>query len=133
MRSIAKTTTEKRSDIDLHVGQQLRRRRLLLGLSQSEVAASLQVSFQQVQKYERGTSRINASRLFELAVALKVPVDYFFTGLAGYRGDGAAASIADEVKDRQAMQFLRYFHAIPVGKHRSEFLELVRALGNSGG
>lgn len=115
----------------MHVGQQLRRRRLLLGLSQSEVADSLQVTFQQVQKYERGTSRINASRLYELAMALKVPVDYFFAGLAGHRGDGPATSIADEVKDRQAMQFLRYFHAIPVGRHRAEFLELVRALGNS--
>jgi transcriptional regulator with XRE-family HTH domain len=117
----------------MHVGQQLRRRRLLLGLSQSEVAASLQVTFQQVQKYERGTSRINASRLYELALALKVPVDYFFDGLVGRRDDSLDGFLADEVQDRQAMQFLRYFHAIPVAEHRSEFLELVRALANGKG
>lgn len=131
MRSIARATTEKRSEIDRHVGQQVRRRRNYLGLSQSDVATALKVTFQQVQKYERGTSRISAGRLHQLALTLSVPVSYFFSGLPGYeRADGFAELEVDLVEDRQALQLVRHFQSIPDG-HRREFLELVRALGRS--
>ena len=67
--------------VDLHVGTRLRQRRDMLRVTQTELAGRLGVSFQQVQKYEKGRNRISASRLWELASALGVPVAYFFEGL----------------------------------------------------
>ncbi len=71
-----------RHPIDGHVGAQLRARRIVMGLSQNELGHALGVTFQQIQKYEKGTNRIGASRLFELASILKVDVQYFFDGLS---------------------------------------------------
>lgn len=132
MRRIPTQTTEDRSGVDAHVGRQVRRRRNYLGLSQSDVAAALKVTFQQVQKYERGTSRLSASRLLHLSELLRVPVAYFFAGLPGYeRSDGEEELAASVAEDRQALQLVRHFHAIPGEQPRREFLELVRALGRS--
>lgn len=71
--------------VDRHVGQKLAARRIALGRSQSDVARALGLSFQQVQKYERGSNRISASKLWEAAAYLDVAVGYFFEGLAGAR------------------------------------------------
>ena len=82
--------------IDLHVGKRLRRRRRLLGLTQQQLAESIGIRFQQIQKYECGANRVTASRLYELAVALNVPVNYFFDGLqaaANPAAPGAPANI----------------------------------------
>ena len=68
--------------VDTHVGQRVRARRKMLGLSQEALGAALGVSFQQVQKYEKGTNRAGASRLWQISEALKVPVQYFFEGLS---------------------------------------------------
>jgi transcriptional regulator with XRE-family HTH domain len=68
--------------VDVHIGQRLRMRRKLAGLSQEQLAERLGVTFQQVQKYEKGTNRISASRLFDAARLLSVPVSFFFEGLA---------------------------------------------------
>lgn len=68
--------------IDLHVGARVRTRRKFMGLSQETLATALGLTFQQVQKYERGSNRISASKLYEIAKALKVPVDYLFDGYA---------------------------------------------------
>jgi transcriptional regulator with XRE-family HTH domain len=70
------------TSVDLHIGQRLRMRRKLAGLSQEQLAERLGITFQQVQKYEKGTNRISASRLFAAARLLSVPVSYFFEGLA---------------------------------------------------
>ena len=67
--------------VDVHVGQRLRQRRVAVGLTQDRLAKSVGITFQQVQKYERGTNRIVASRLYELAKVLQVSVEYFFEGL----------------------------------------------------
>jgi transcriptional regulator with XRE-family HTH domain len=132
MRRIERAATNDRSNVDAHVGQQVRRRRNFLGLSQSDVAAALSVTFQQVQKYERGTSRLSASRLLQLSELLRVPVAYFFAGLPGYeRSDGEEELASSVAEDRQALQLVRHFHAIPGDQPRQEFLELVRALGRS--
>lgn len=69
------------NEIDEYVGKRLRRRRRLLGLTQQQLAASVGIRFQQIQKYECGANRVTASRLYELARALGVPVNYFFEGL----------------------------------------------------
>ena len=71
----------KADQVDLHVAEQLRRRRRLLNLAQREVAVGCGVRFQQIQKYEAGATRISAGRLWQLAEALDVPVAYFFEGL----------------------------------------------------
>ena len=70
------------TDIDLHLGKRLRRRRRLLGLTQQQLASVCGVRFQQIQKYECGANRISASRIWQLAEALDVPVGYFFDGLS---------------------------------------------------
>ncbi|HMO42521.1 MAG TPA: helix-turn-helix transcriptional regulator [Phenylobacterium sp.] len=72
------STIARRHPVDAHVGLRMRRRRRELGITQMQLAETLGVSFQQVQKYEKGLNRVSASRLFSLACALKVPVDYFF-------------------------------------------------------
>lgn len=69
--------------VDLHVGRRIRDRRVIIGLSQEKLARAIGVTFQQVQKYERGVNRLGASRLFETATALGVPISYFFEGLEG--------------------------------------------------
>jgi len=70
------------TDVDIYVGKRLRRRRRLLGLTQQDLAGQVGVRFQQIQKYECGANRITASRLFSLATALNVNINYFFEGLA---------------------------------------------------
>ena len=70
------------NEIDHHVGRRLRRRRRLMGFTQQSLAESVGVRFQQIQKYECGANRISAARLFELAEALNVPVQYFYDGLS---------------------------------------------------
>jgi transcriptional regulator with XRE-family HTH domain len=69
------------NDIDLHLGKRLRRRRRLLGLTQQQLAGSVGVRFQQIQKYECGANRISAARLWSLSEALEVPIGYFYDGL----------------------------------------------------
>ena len=67
--------------IDVHVGSRIRLRRTLLGMSQERLAEAIGLTFQQVQKYERGANRVSASKLWEIAAALKTPVAYFYDGL----------------------------------------------------
>jgi transcriptional regulator with XRE-family HTH domain len=74
------------SAIDEHLGQRLRRRRLLLGMTQIQLGAAIGVRFQQIQKYEWGTNKMSAARIWELAQALDVPVGYFYEGLGGKPG-----------------------------------------------
>lgn len=82
--------------VDVHVGKQLKKRRVFLGMTQTNVAATLEISFQQIQKYELGPNRISASKLFELAEMLNVPVSYFFEGLDETGGGG------DELDEKTA-------------------------------
>lgn len=80
------------NDIDLHLGKRLRRRRRLLGLTQQQLAVTVGVRFQQIQKYECGANRISAARLWQLSEALEVPVSYFFDGLAEQMDREASAN-----------------------------------------
>lgn len=98
--------------IDLHLGKRLRRRRRLLGLTQQQLASAVGVRFQQIQKYECGANRISAARLWELAEALEVPINYFYEGL---ENEAAADAANDAVK--RSEQVLA----------RKETLDLVRA------
>ncbi|ESQ80307.1 helix-turn-helix domain-containing protein [Asticcacaulis sp. YBE204] len=78
------------TDIDLHLGKRLRRRRRLLGLTQQQLALAVGIRFQQIQKYECGANRISAARLFQLAKALETPINYFYDGLTDEKTEVAA-------------------------------------------
>ncbi|MBP2157540.1 MULTISPECIES: helix-turn-helix domain-containing protein [Asticcacaulis] len=78
------------TDIDLHLGKRLRRRRRLLGLTQQQLALAVGIRFQQIQKYECGANRISAARLFQLAKALETPINYFYDGLTDDKTEVAA-------------------------------------------
>lgn len=93
--------------VDIYVGKRLRFRRKEIGMSQGDLGAKLEVTFQQIQKYEKGTNRIGASRLFELADALNVEVGYFFEGLKV--DDNATASLFDADMTPQMVRLIKAF------------------------
>ena len=120
--------------IDVHVGSRVRLRRKFLGKSQDALAGHLDLTFQQVQKYERGLNRISASKLFELARALQVPVAYFFEGYTDAEATGAFApspaeqSVQDFLATPEGLELAEAFPRIKVPKYRRRIVELVRSL-----
>ena len=89
-------------NFNLHIGKKLKFKRLQLGLTQTKVALAIQVTFQQIQKYEKGTNGVSALRLLQLANFLKVPVTYFYEGYDEYPNPtptAPAAIVKDEIKD----------------------------------
>jgi transcriptional regulator with XRE-family HTH domain len=121
--------------IDVHVGQRVRLRRMILGVSQEKVGDSLGITFQQVQKYEKGTNRISASRLQQIANILSVPVPYFFedqpSDQMGSSGKDADHHHGTEfLSDPQAFRLNSAFARIKDAKVRRAVIDLVRALGD---
>ncbi|MGE3143040.1 MAG: helix-turn-helix domain-containing protein [Hyphomonadaceae bacterium] len=124
------------NSIDLHVGKRLRRRRRLLGLTQQQLAESIGIRFQQIQKYECGANRVTASRLFELSVALNVPVNYFFEGLQqAAPAPGALAApandrdliAADVLSQKETLELIRAYYKLGE-RPRRRLLDLAKAL-----
>lgn len=118
------------SEIDAHVGQRIRQRREALGISQGRLGRHLGLTFSQVQKYEKGSNRVGAGRLFQIAAYLKVPTSYFFDGLDDEARNGAAvhppeaaAGLADELR-----VLTEAFSTIPDKDTRASVLALVRSL-----
>lgn len=97
---------EKQHPVDVYVGSQLRSQRVLYGLSQSELADRLEITFQQLQKYETGSNRMSASRIWHASKILGVPVSYFFDGL-----DGNADPAAVILNTRAGLELVRDFEA----------------------
>jgi transcriptional regulator with XRE-family HTH domain len=119
--------------IDRRLGQRLRARRLEAGLSQERLAELLGLTFQQVQKYEKGVNRIAASRLFDIAVALDVPVAFFFdgmnpSGLGGVQEDGPNGLVFDTLSTPEGLNLMTLFSAIKNPRVRRRVVDLVRAL-----
>lgn len=119
--------------IDRRIGQRVKARRLEASMSQESLAESLGVTFQQVQKYEKGVNRISASRLFEIATALNVPVAYFFEGLISARGPGVGEAtesdiIAETLATAEGVQLVALFHGIRSPRLRRRVVDLVRVL-----
>ncbi len=131
--------------IDVHVGKRLRHRRWMAGMTQQQLGDAVGIKFQQIQKYETGMNRVSASRLWELSGALGVPVSFFFDGmedsLNGAEGETPAlarraepaapasgASAPDLFADKEAMDLVRAYYAIPEQQRRRIF-DLTRALG----
>ncbi len=107
------------SPIDAHVGSRVRLRRTLLGMSQEKLGEALGLTFQQVQKYERGVNRIGASRLFDLARVLDVPISFFFDDMPDTMGNGASRRSFGFAEGQEGFE--------DDTLHRRETLELVRA------
>lgn len=116
--------------VDRHVGARVRLRRKSVGISQEQLANALGVTFQQVQKYERGTNRISASKLFETGRALGAPVAYFFEGLSPEAEDRAAGSDAGVdafLLTPEGIELAGAFPRLPPAQRR-RVLELVQTL-----
>ena len=117
--------------VDIHVGSRLRQRRTSLGITQQELATSQGVTFQQVQKYERGANRISASRLYHLSEVLDVPVTFFFEGISTTSTTAPTAETTeytDPLTTPEAIELAAY-HAISDQAIRHRLLDLARALG----
>ncbi len=145
MKSKSRTKEPKAQALDAHVGSRVRLRRTLLGMSQEKLAESLGITFQQVQKYERGVNRVGASRLYDLSRILDVPVGFFFEG-AGFpvkpsRGatrsramvaSPKAAYDAGDMSDRETLELVRAFKSIRNPSMRKSVLDMIRSLSKKG-
>ncbi|MEO1609403.1 MAG: helix-turn-helix transcriptional regulator [Pseudomonadota bacterium] len=129
----------KPNTIDLHVGSRIKLRRMLLGMSQENLGDCLGLTFQQVQKYEKGVNRIGASRLFELANALGVNVQFFYDEAPGIEKSADVSGFAEEtttnyvasfMKSREGVELNRAFAKISNAQVRRSIVELVRAIAN---
>ena len=120
--------------VDKHVGSRVRMRRMLMGMSQEKLGDALGLTFQQVQKYEKGTNRIGASRLQQIAARLEVPIDFFFAGAPA--ADASAnpaeaplsAPVGDLLSTTESVNLIRAFVRIKDPKVRRRLVELVNAL-----
>jgi transcriptional regulator with XRE-family HTH domain len=130
--------TKKPNPIDIHVGGRVRLRRNMIGMSQERLGEILGITFQQIQKYEKGTNRVGASRLQAIASALGVPISYFFDGAptveaANEPGFAEAASsdyVADFLTSSEGIQLNRAFARISDPKVRRRIVDLVKALAD---
>ena len=121
--------------VDVHVGARVRLRRTLLGMSQERLGEALGLTFQQVQKYERGANRVGASRLFDLARALQVPVGFFFDDLPDGAAAGAPPAAAtpddDPMQRRETIELVRAFYRIQDPTARRRLFELTRSIADA--
>lgn len=108
---------------DHFVGTRIRERRIMLGLSQQQLAQMIGVTYQQAHKYERGLNRISAGRLFEIAQVLNAPVSWFFEGL-----DGDSAVAEQSPRQRMCLELARNFAAIDNERHQDALSQMARAL-----
>ncbi len=126
--------------VDVHIGARVRQRRTLLGMSQTKLGDRLGVSFQQMQKYERGSNRISASRLFALTRVFDVPIEFFFddmpTAVAASsptQGRGRAQKPVkydlDPMAKRETLELVRAYYKISDPKSRKRLFEVTKALG----
>ncbi len=119
------TTKTRAIETDRYVGGRIRERRIMLGLSQQQMADMIGVSYQQTHKYERAINRISAGRLYEIAQVLRVPVSFFFEGL-GDRPEGGALT----GRQRMCLELARNFARITNGRHQEALSQLARTLAH---
>lgn len=136
--------TKKPNHVDRHVGKRVRLRRSLLGLSQEELARLLAITAQQIQKYETGETRVSASRLYEIAQQLGVPITWFFQELEDTppgrpakkpvtpAGRGEATHIADLMGRREARDIVQAYFNIPDERLRRKLLQMASLLTKDG-
>lgn len=134
----------KATSLDEHVGYRLRLRRSLLGISQERLASSVGITFQQMQKYERGVNRVSAGRLFEFSKLLAIPLTYFFDEYIGpdkaptfagglsdsaQEGFDVESPISENIlKKKETLDLVRFYYSIPTAALRKQMLTLVRTI-----
>jgi transcriptional regulator with XRE-family HTH domain len=121
--------------IDVHVGSRIRLRRVLINMSQEKLGEQLGITFQQVQKYEKGTNRVGASRLYRISQVLGVPVSFFFEDIAGETQSGSGFSetqserfVVDFISSAEGLQLNKAFLRISDPRVRRKVVELVQAV-----
>jgi transcriptional regulator with XRE-family HTH domain len=133
--------------VDVHVGKRLRQRRTLLGMSQTKLGTAVELTFQQIQKYERGSNRISASQLFEFAKVLDVPVSYFFDEMPanalagrpmsgrGRKGFGETGTPFEQERDplikRETLELVRAYYKIRAAGIRDGVAKVIKELAAS--
>lgn len=138
-KSVKGTATQKSPNpVDRHVGSRVRMRRMLIGMSQEKLGAALGITFQQIQKYEKGTNRIGASRLHQIARVLGVPIEFFYEGAPQIEGaTGMAESpspayVADFLSTAEGLDLMKAFMGIKERRIRRRLVDLVRVLASDG-
>lgn len=129
---------KKPNPVDIHVGSRVRLRRTMTGMSQEKLGEHLGITFQQIQKYEKGTNRIGASRLQKISEVMAVPVSFFFDGLSELEPAGAAGFsepptefVNDFTVSSESVQLNRAFTRISDPKVRRRIVDLVRSLADA--
>ena len=129
--------------IDVHVGARIRQRRTLLGMSQEKLGEAIGLTFQQVQKYERGANRVGSSRLFDLARVLDVPVSYFFEDMSAGTASKSPSRLRGlaepkpepfepyPLAKRETLELVRAYYRIADPAVRKRVFELTKALGRT--
>lgn len=148
MRKTAATQTAKRApfkkkegptDVDVHVGQRIRQRRSVMGLTQEALASATGLTFQQIQKYEQGKNRVSASRLHQLAKLLDVDTNFFFDLLPEEK-KGAATGLAEDQEEfhgknmlssRETMELIKTYYSIQDPKIRKNLLKIIRQMASN--
>lgn len=132
-RGRSRTASQDGPDpIDIHVGARVRLRRTLMGFSQSQLGEAVGLTFQQIQKYERGANRISASMLHHLGQVLDVPVSFFFDDLPEDVKSVPSPSRDDPIGRRESLELLRHYYEIP-DTVRKQIYDLVKSLGRENG
>ena len=120
--------------VDAHVGQRIRHRRWMLGMTQQQLGDAVGIKFQQIQKYETGMNRVSASRLWDIGRVLNVSVGFFFEGIGEDMEDDRVTANGGDIPrdllaDREAMELIRSYYAIPEAQRRRLF-DLARVLSD---
>lgn len=132
------------SAIDIHVGRQIRLQRTLLGLSQEQLAQGLSITFQQIQKYERGANRVSASRLWDISQILEVDISYFFNNMSSSTKSSSPRQVAlaedkfdvevpekDTLMGRETLELVRHYYRIEDGQIRKRVSEMVKSISQA--
>ena len=129
---------ESAHPVDVHVGSRVKLRRMALGVSQDTLGKSMGLTFQQIQKYEKGVNRISASKIYELSRQLEVPIDYFFEGYGD--GSGFAEGLANDIdgdpfmeliRSPEGVQLCRYFASIHDPDVKKRIVDLVKSIAEA--
>ncbi len=131
------TNKKRPNPVDVHVGARIRLRRNMIGLSQEKLGESLGITFQQIQKYEKGMNRVGASRLQAIGNTLNVPVTFFFDDMPGqsdkpkgFEEESETTYVVGFLNSSEGIQLARAFAKIGDAKIRRKILDLVRTLGH---
>lgn len=130
--SVCVVPKKQANPVDTQVGNRVRIRRMLIGMSQEKLGDLLGLTFQQVQKYEKGVNRIGAGRLYEISRILGVPIDFFYEGVSPESGvaESGTAPVMEFVSSGEGLQLSLAFMKIKDSKVRKRVLDLVKSLAN---